>query len=251
LIVALPAHAKINLALKVAGKRPDGYHDIDTTLQSISLHDLLQAERAEETTLELHGGDAPSGEGNLVLRALQTLERSTGRRLPLRFTLWKRIPSGAGLGGGSADAAAALRLAGRLYGLQVALPELAAQIGADVPFFLTGGCARAMGRGEMIEARPPCGTWFAVAWPGLQVSTAAVYSQWAPGQMASRNDLQEAAMRVEPSLRDYALKLGDDWRMTGSGSAFFRACRDRSSAEAAIAGLDGWKVAVQAVGPWG
>src|SRR2546423_12681590 len=96
--LALPAHAKLNLELAVLGVRPDGYHELRTRFQAISLHDLLLVEPAAATSLE--GG---SGHDDLVLRAQRALERAAGRPLPARFRLWKRIPAGAGLAGGSAD----------------------------------------------------------------------------------------------------------------------------------------------------
>ncbi|MEP7106076.1 MAG: 4-(cytidine 5'-diphospho)-2-C-methyl-D-erythritol kinase, partial [Chloroflexota bacterium] len=141
MILALPARAKLNLALAVTGIRPDHTHEIDTLLQGIDLHDLLEAELATATSLEVEG-DAPEGPDNLVLRALAELERQVGRALPTRFRLHKRVPAGAGLGGGSADAATALRLAAAVHRLaEVDLAAVAAAVGADVPFLLCGGAA--------------------------------------------------------------------------------------------------------------
>lgn len=250
MILALPARAKLNLSLAVTGRRSDGYHEVDTVLQAIDLHDLLEAEPAAETSLEV-SGEAPAGAENLVLKALAGLETAAGRRLPTRFRLHKRIPAGAGLGGGSSDAAAALQLLARLHRVQTP-PELAAEVGVDVAFFLCGGAARATGRGERLEARPPGGPWFAIAWPGFAIATAEVYKRWDRVGGEGGNQLTRAALEVEPRLAAFAEALGPDWQMTGSGSAFFTARTTEAEAEAvrtsAPAGV--WSLTARAVGSW-
>ncbi|HSR23443.1 MAG TPA: 4-(cytidine 5'-diphospho)-2-C-methyl-D-erythritol kinase, partial [Candidatus Eisenbacteria bacterium] len=153
--LALPAHAKLNLELAVLGVRADGYHELRTRFQAISLHDLLLIEPAADTSL---AGGRPD---DLVLRARSALERAAGRPLPARFRLVKRIPPGAGLAGGSADAAAALRGLARLYELDLDLAPLAAELGADVPFLLQGGAATACGRGERTAPAPLDTGWYA------------------------------------------------------------------------------------------
>jgi len=251
LILALPARAKLNLSLLVTGRRPDGYHEVDTVLQAIDLHDLLEAEPAGETSLEVVG-EAPPDAENLVLKAHAALEDASGHRLPTRFRLHKRIPPGAGLGGGSSDAAAALRLAASLHGLKVD-PALAAGLGADVPFFLCGGAARATGRGEHLRPCAPGGPWFAVAWPGFGLSTADVYRRWDEAGGEGENQLLRAALQVEPRLAAFAEALGPGWRMTGSGSAFFTARATQAEAEAdrRSAPQQVWCVTARAVGAWG
>ena len=229
MIVALPAHAKLNLSLAVHGLRPDGHHEITTVFQAISLHDLLLAQPAETTTLT---GGRPD---DLVLRAQRALEAASGRPLPARFHLLKRIPVGAGLGGGSSDAAAALKALARLYPAavdpaRVDLHAVAAQLGADVPFFLRGGAALATGRGERLEQLPPVRGWFALAWPGFEVSTEAVYRRWDEVGGEGENHLTGAAFAVEPRLAQLAARL-DGWRLTGSGSAFFKHCASQEQAE--------------------
>jgi 4-diphosphocytidyl-2-C-methyl-D-erythritol kinase len=244
--LALPAHAKLNLSLEVVGRRPDGDHEVVTWYQAISLHDLLLAEPAETTTLA--GGHGPD---DLVLRAQRALERAAGRPLPARFRLVKRIPAGAGLGGGSSDAAAALRALARLHRLPCdLLHPVAASVGADVAFLVGGGSAEARGRGERLAPAPPAGGWFALAWPGLQVSTARVYEGWDRLGGEGTNHLTRAALAVEPRLAEFARRLGDGWRMTGSGSAFFRHCRTRPEAEQAASGLGCWTAVARPVGPW-
>jgi 4-diphosphocytidyl-2-C-methyl-D-erythritol kinase len=244
-VLVVPAHAKLNLDLAVLGVQPDGYHEVRTHLQAISLHDLLAIEPAATTTLE--GGT----DDDLVLRAQRALEVAAGRPLPARFRLVKRIPVGAGLGGGSADAAAALRGLRRLYSLDCDLASVASRLGADVPFFLDGGAAVATGRGERLEPVPVAGGWFALAWPGLGLPTAAVYRAWDDVGGEGANQLARAAAAVEPKLAEFAGMLGEGWRMTGSGSAFFRHCRTRVEAERCAACPPCWTAVVRPLQPWG
>jgi len=243
--LALPAHAKLNLDLTVLGLQRDGYHEVRTRFQAISLHDLLLIEPAVATSLD---GGFPD---DLVLRAQRVLERAAGRPLPARFRLVKRIPAGAGLGGGSADAAAALRGLARLYGLDLDLAPLAAELGADVPFLLCGGAAVAQGRGERLTASAADTCWYAIAWPGFPVPTAAVYRRWDEVGGDGANALTRAAFDVEPKLAEFASMLGEGWRMTGSGSAFFRPAATPAEADAAAARLDCWTAVARPVGPWG
>lgn len=243
--LALPAHAKLNLDLAVVGVRPDGFHEIWTRFQAISLHDLLLIEPAATTTL-LGGTDH-----DLVLRAQRALEEASERRLPARFRLVKRIPAGAGLGGGSADAAAALRGLSRLYGLRCDLKPVAASLGADVPFLLVGGAAAATGRGELLTPTPAGRGWYALAWPGFPVSTPAVYQKWDEVGGEGKNQLTRAALSVEPKMADFASMLGAGWRMTGSGSTFFKPCSSREDAEQVVRPLECWTAIVRPVGPWG
>ena len=174
----LPAYAKLNLTLDVTGRRPDGYHDIDSVMQTISLHDLVYAERTDCRVFDLVG---PAIEGeNLVLKAARELEGHVGRQLPFTIRLFKRIPMGAGLGGGSADAAAFLKAANLLYALKLThgeLAEIATAVGQDVPFLLSGGTARATGLGSTIAQLPaaPSSWRFLVVCPPVEISTRAVY----------------------------------------------------------------------------
>ena len=167
--VELAAFAKLNLELKVVGRRPDGDHDIDTVMQAVSLADRITIDAGPESRLAAIGFPVPTGPENLILRA------AAAARVSARFGLFKRIPTGAGLGGGSSDAAAVLLWAA---GEREDLAETAAALGADVPFFLRGGRARATGRGERLEALPDADEWYALAWPGFEVPTGAVYRAW-------------------------------------------------------------------------
>jgi len=239
LSLALPARAKLNLELRVVRRRADGFHDLDTTMQTIDLHDVLVVERARTTELTLSGLSVAHND-NSVLKAHDALERATGKKLPASFHLHKRIPPGSGMGGASSDAAAALRALKAVYTREVGdvdLRPVAEQVGSDVPFFLSSGRAHVEGRGEKVTAQPTTPMWFAIVWPGIELSTRLVYAKW---DEVGGEDLRDAAVRVEPRLAAFAEQLGDSWRMTGSGSAFFRAAPTRAGAEEALslAGVD-------------
>ncbi len=151
--LTIRAPAKLNLTLEVLGRRPDGYHELHTIFQAVTLYDVLEVLPAAEIELVVEG-EAPHGEGNLVLKAARTVARYAPAR-GARLHLQKRIPTGAGLGGGSSDAAAALILLNRHWETGLVrreLAELARSLGADVPFFLWGGVALGTGRGD--EIRP-------------------------------------------------------------------------------------------------
>jgi len=178
--------AKINLGLEVAGTRPDGFHEIRTIFQSIDLADELWVEEAPEGGLEVEveGAELPPGRGNLVYRAAEALRKRAGIRRGARLKLRKRVPIGAGLGGGSSDAAVALMGLDRLWdlGLGIAgLSALAGELGSDVPFFLHGGTCLGLGRGEKlfpVEAKTASAADFLVACPAASLSTAQVYADW-------------------------------------------------------------------------
>lgn len=178
----LPAHAKVNLTLRVLGLRADGYHEIRTVFQTITLRDRLTFEplRGDELELICVGAEsAPAGDGNLVLRAANALRERYGVRRGARLTLEKVIPIGGGLGGGSSDAAVTLLGLSILWGVGTNIRELAAigaGLGADVPFFLTGGTALGTGRGTEIrplEDAPK--RELVVLTPTARVSTAEAY----------------------------------------------------------------------------
>lgn len=246
-MIALPARAKLNLDLRVVRKLPDGFHELETTMQAIDLHDLIEISKAPQTELEVTGIAITAGDENTVLKAIHALEAAAGEKLPAHIRLHKRIPPGSGMGGASADAATAMRALTELYGLDIDLLPLAERIGADVPFFLRGGRAVARGRGELLTALPAGNEWFAIAWPGIELSTAAVYRAW---DEVNGSDLFPAAAHVDHRVADFAKRLGGDWSMTGSGSAFFKRCHSEQEARKAIAALGAWTVVAQAVGPW-
>ena len=213
------APAKLTVSLRVTGVRGDGYHLIDAEMMTLDYGDVLEI--GEGDGLEVVGPRAagvPVGEENLVRRALAV----TGRRAFVRLD--KRVPAGAGLGGGSADAAAVLRWAGcRDLGV-------AAELGADVAFCLVGGRARVTGVGEVVEPLPFVDRAFTLVVPPLPVDTARVYRTWdelggptAPD--GSVNDLEPAALEVVPELAEWRDRLaratGSRPQLAGSGGSWF------------------------------
>ena len=246
----IEAPAKVNLFLEVLGKRPDGYHEIVTVMQTVGLSDTLEVAEGEGFEIEVEGIPIPPGGENLVLKAARLLAETAGTRKGARFRLLKRIPPGAGLGGGSSDAAAALMALDRVWDLKASKEDLAgvaARVGSDVPFFLHGEAALCRGRGELVE---PLGALsvmpLLLIWPGLALSTRAVYEAVEtpgpgardvqgflaalktgdPGRLESAcfNRLEPAALKVAPGLAEvprWMGGLGLKARMTGSGSAFY------------------------------
>jgi len=251
--VALPARAKVNLDLDVVRRLPDGMHELRTRMQALELHDLLTAEPAEETSLTTTGFDLPAAVTNTVLSAHKAVEVAADRELPTSYRLHKRIPPGSGLGGASSDAAAAMRALATLYRLDLDLRPLAAGVGADVSFFLRGGAALIEGVGDRVTPIEVDRSWFAIAWPGIELSTAAVYEAWDrldQADLVGPNQLRVAAGRVDERVDRFAEHLGEGWRMTGSGSAFFLAYPDREGAEDAVRKLDCWTAVTCGVGAW-
>jgi 4-diphosphocytidyl-2-C-methyl-D-erythritol kinase len=225
--VHVRAYAKVNVALEILRRRPDGYHELHTILQAIGLYDDLTCEPAPDLTLEAPAlaDDAP----NLVMRAAQALQEATGCQAGASLTLRKGIPAASGLGGGSADAAAALvalNVLWKLYLEPEELARIAPTLGSDVPFFLLGGTALARGRGEELEPLPdPVPRWLVVLVPDtvLPEKTRRIYAMldpkwYTPGgfvlTLAQRlrtnpattwrplgNGLEPTAMDVFPDLR--------------------------------------------------
>lgn len=248
--LVVPARAKLNLDLAVLARRDDGFHAVRTRIQAVALHDLLELEPADSTTITIAGHHVPEDTANSVLKAHAMLQEEAGRGLPTRFHLDKRIPPGSGMGGASSDAAAALRGLASVHSLKLDLVPLASRIGADVPFFLIGGAALAEGRGERLRPLVTEPAWFAIAWPGIELLTGAVYRAWDEVKGDGPNQLSRAACHLEPRLRDFAARLGHGWQMTGSGSAFFKRCPDERAAQGAATKLDCWTAVTRAVGAW-
>jgi 4-diphosphocytidyl-2-C-methyl-D-erythritol kinase len=213
------APAKLTLSLRVTGVRSDGYHLIDAEMVTLDFADVL--EFSEGDGLDVTGPFAagvPTGDDNLVRRALA----ATGRRAAVRLD--KRVPAGAGLGGGSADAAAVLRWAGCL---DVAV---AARLGADVAFCVVGGRARVSGVGEVVEPLAGVDRTFTLLVPPVHVDTASVYRAWdalggPPAPVGSVNDLEAAALAVAPALTAWRGRLarasGRRPQLAGSGGSWF------------------------------
>ena len=180
--VLLRAFAKVNYALEVLGVRPDGYHEISTVFQSISLYDEVEIEHAKrgfELMVEPEDAETGPPEKNTVYKAHKLLAESAGGELPVRVRLRKRIPTGAGLGGGSSDAAATLVGLNEIFGLglsETELKEVGLKIGADVPFCIGGGTALGRGVGEVLSTLPaPPPHYLVVAKPAAGAGTARIY----------------------------------------------------------------------------
>jgi 4-diphosphocytidyl-2-C-methyl-D-erythritol kinase len=256
--VRIRAHAKINLSLRVVGVRPDGYHELQTVFQSIALHDTLTI-RAERGPFRLECDDpaCPADRRNLVWRAVEAMWDAAGRRgdvhgLAIRLT--KRIPIEGGLGGGSSDAAAAVRAVGTLLRVDSATQRsAAASLGADVPYFFEGGTALGLGRGDALFPlidRPRA--WVALVIPPFGISTKEAFGWWdegphpAPAAMSAAgdgNDLQDAVSRHHPEIGRLVKALRKAGATTaaisGSGSTVFGLFAGRTDAERAAAALGG------------
>jgi 4-diphosphocytidyl-2-C-methyl-D-erythritol kinase len=260
--VVVRAHAKVNLDLRVLGARPDGYHELRTVFQSIDLHDsLVCAARPGAFTVVCRTAGVPLDSTNLVWVAAARLWTALGRAgepRDTRISIEKEIPVAAGLGGGSADAAAALLALARLWGGApvTLLREVAAEVGADVPFFLSGGTALGLGRGEEIYPLvdlPP--HWVVIVRPPYGVSTAEAYAwydedraaglreprelqvlpvPWPTRAAQMINDLEPPVVRRHPEIGALktALRVAGAVAaaMSGSGSAVFGLFRSRAAA---------------------
>lgn len=238
------AYAKINLALRVLGKRGDGYHELDTLYAFAADGDRLSVEAGEGISLRSVGpfaGDLGDPEDNLVVRAARLLGGGRGAAL----TLDKRLPVASGIGGGSADAAAALRLLARWWRLDEAdLASLARQIGADVPACLLSRTVRGRGRGdELIGVRQDhAGTPLLLVNPRVAMATAEVFGRW-KGVRARGNDLEPPALEIAPVIGEVIDRLYSQpgvrmARMSGSGAtcfALFASDAARDEADRAIA----------------
>jgi 4-diphosphocytidyl-2-C-methyl-D-erythritol kinase len=278
MIVSIRAHAKINLDLRVLGMRPDGFHELRTVFQAISLHDTITCiPRPGPFTLECNAAGVPLDASNLVWRAAEAMWRAVRRTGPLRdliIRLDKRIPVQAGLGGGSADAAATLMALARAWGVEVRpaqITDVAAPLGADVPFFLAGGTALGLGRGDEIYPLADLPRhWIVLLVPGFGVSSGDAYRwydeeresghghgarepQYVPGPWPSRaaqmiNDLEVAIARHHPEIEQMKAALRRAGAlaavMSGSGSAVFGLFQKRPDAVRAVDRLagSGWRV---------
>ncbi len=268
--VVVRCPAKVNWSLRVLGRRADGYHELDTVFQAIDLHDVLEAEPSRGITLECDDPELPTDRRNLVVRAAEALfdrgaaRGASGAALRLR----KAIPTGAGLGGGSSDAAGTIVALDRLWGLELdraTARRIAVDLGSDVAFFLVGGTARGRGRGERLETLPFLGEVpLLLGVPPFPLSTADVYARHArrltrPDDGVSvsrlsalkapeekdfgpaRNDLEVVVFEGWPELgrfREALVREGATRALlSGSGSAVFGAFEDDRAVERAAAAL--------------
>jgi 4-diphosphocytidyl-2-C-methyl-D-erythritol kinase len=239
------AYAKLNLALHVRRKRADGYHELETVFAFCEDGDVLTAEAAGEITLTIDGPFAEGlavDEGNLIIRAARTLKAAAGVDTGARLHLTKNLPIASGIGGGSADAAAALRLLGRVWGVEGNMPTITLSLGADVPTCITSQAARGEGVGEALT---PLGDALAgipvlLVNPRVAVSTGAIFKAWdgvdhgplAQGDdilaiaQSARNDLTAPAIALAPVIADVLAVLERQAgttlvRMSGSGATCF------------------------------
>lgn len=267
---ALPSFAKINWNLRVLGKRDDGFHELFTIFQTVSLHDRLYFADGEAVSLECNDQSIPVDERNLILKAAAALQRATGARKGASILLEKRIPSPGGLGGGSSNAATALIGLMRLWGLGIEhrdLNEIAAELGSDVPFFLTGGTAIGMGRGEFIEPiQDRKAEHLIIVTPDVAVSTPKAFAainvatlttdtlestltvcrneakDFDPLQSALINDLEASVFAAHPEVRRVKDALADlgaiSAAMSGSGASVFAIFDNKETRQAAEKALE-------------
>lgn len=198
----LNAYAKINLALDVLGDRPDGYHDIETVLHTVELHDsIILRENGNGVTLRCASPDVPADTQNIVYRAAHLLRETFKMTRGVEIELTKCIPIASGLGGGSSDAAVTLLGLAQMWKLRLSdrqLIDLGSKIGSDVPFFLAGGAALAMGRGERVRVlRPLPTTWVVLARPPVQISTEWAYKMLDHGSLRKRPNTAAIVQAIE------------------------------------------------------
>ena len=235
--------AKINLTLEILGQRSDGFHELATWMIPVALYDDLLMEVSSEMSYETNLSSLAFDSSNLVLRAIQTFQEATDERQNYRIELEKRIPIGAGLGGGSSDAAATLLLLNQLHGNRFGdreLIELAARLGSDVAFFVKRRSAWCTGRGEHMEPREfPNDRWVVLVKPEFGVSTAAAYSAYralpsdqklGPAKKTAwgllRNDLEQPVFQkylLLPEVKSWLEQQAETELalMSGSGSTMF------------------------------
>jgi len=262
-IISLKAHAKVNLFLEILGKRDDGYHEIETIMQEISLADNLQFEEIQEgIKLECNNKNIPINQDNLVCKAANLILKECGIKKGVLINLEKNIPVGAGLGGGSSDAAATLKALNSLWkvGLNDGdLIEFAAKLGSDIPFFINGKTSLCSGRGEVISpVKVRDRMDYLILFPRVHISTETIYKNLKIDLTKKRKDvsvfldalkysevdgiskllfnrLEEVIFATYPDLLQIKSSLESfdfcGLSISGSGSAFFGLCKDRHQAE--------------------
>jgi 4-diphosphocytidyl-2-C-methyl-D-erythritol kinase len=257
-------NAKINLGLHVTRKRDDGFHDIETVFYPVQLHDALEIlpSGKEKSSLSLHGKALPPGGENLCMKALHLLQQDFSMP-PVEMHLLKHIPSGAGLGGGSSDAAYTLRMLNELFSLNISNNELenyAARLGSDCPFFINNAAVFASGRGEVFSpvSLDLSGKYIVIVTPGIHISTPEAFALITPlpGRPSPRettqkpihewkgqlvNDFEKPVFEKYPSiksLRDMLYEEGALYAaMSGSGSAVFAVFDSKPTLDL---GLEAW-----------
>lgn len=262
-MITLKAFAKINLTLCVGEKRPDGYHEVETIMHRISLHDKIQLTRAPDISLNVMKGSISSDSDNLMWRAAELFLKKMNISGGVHMTLHKEIPTGAGLGGGSADAAAVIYGLHQLYEIPFSLSywsEQSAVLGADVPFSFLSGAALCTGIGEKVSPlTPSLSLPLIIIKPPLSISTIDAYKILDEYNSTERKNIQEKSTdkmiqhinqnipiptsyfhndfekplcHLYPELQEiksYGEKIGIPAQMTGSGAAFFFVCQNKEN----------------------
>ena len=271
------APAKLNLFLHVIGRRDDGMHLLESVFVLIDLCDDISLELDTSGQITRTGEVVGDVEKDLCIKAARALQKTSGTKLGCRIHVRKRIPAGAGMGGGSSDCAATLLGLNQLWGLNWSrekLLTLGETLGADVPFFIFGHNAFAQGTGGILEQINVPQAWAAVIMPSAPTSTALIFqdpaltrdskslkipslsqqlsSYWP--KLIGRNDLQTVAVRINPEIGFALEALGSDARMTGSGSAVFALFENEKSARKALCrtpnGMQGYAVKILEVHPF-
>ncbi|WP_226660099.1 4-(cytidine 5'-diphospho)-2-C-methyl-D-erythritol kinase [Pseudalkalibacillus hwajinpoensis] len=277
--LSVKAPAKINLALDVLHKRPDGFHEVEMVMTNVDLADRLELTelRRNEIIIESTSGFVPDDQRNLAFQAAALLKKKFNIRQGIAIKIDKQIPVAAGLAGGSSDAAATLRGLNELWELGLTYDQLAdigSEIGSDVAFCVYGGTALAKGRGEIIQpidAPPPC--WVILAKPSIGVSTAEVYRRLRTNEMNHPdvrgmmqaieeknyegicdllgNVLEDVTLKLHPEVRQIKEKMeslgADGVLMSGSGPTVFGLTRHESRMQRIYNGLRGFCGQVYAV----
>ncbi len=254
--LTLQAPAKLNLSLRVLGRREDGFHEIDTLMVKLpGLADQLEFRESGEFSFQCDDPSVPGDEGNLVVKAVRAYEKAAGISCKFSISLKKIVPHGAGLGGGSSDAAATLLGLNQLHGYALGvdrLRDLAATLGSDIPFFMASGAVRCTGRGEKIEQIPsPPVLRVLLLKPCFGVSTPDAYKRWKDsrelpgvsygeqsiGHIPLVNDLERPVFekhQVLAELKQWLLNRRETAAalMSGSGSTVFAVLHEDADAEA-------------------
>ncbi|GLH34237.1 4-diphosphocytidyl-2-C-methyl-D-erythritol kinase [Pseudomonas sp. BR1R-5] len=251
--LTLPAPAKLNLWLHIIGRRPDGYHELETVFQFLDHGDELTFALREDGAIRLHTEiEAVPHDSNLIVRAARKLQEQSGTGLGADIWLTKVLPMGGGIGGGSSDAATTLLALAHLWQLDWDEDRLAAlglTLGADVPVFVRGHAAFAQGVGEQLTPVDPAEPWYVVLVPQVSVSTVEIFSHpqltrdSLPLKMRpvpegnSRNDCQPVVEQSYPEVRNALSSLGKftEARLTGTGSCVFGAFPSKAEADKVLA----------------
>lgn len=255
-VTVWPAPAKLNLFLYITGRYPDGYHELQTLFQILDWGDELRLRINDNGHISRssHVEGVPQGD-DICIRAAHLLKARTGAKQGVQIELLKRIPMGAGLGGGSSDAATVLVALNRLWACGLTRPELAGlglELGADVPVFVNGYSAWAEGRGEKLQAVSLGQRFYVLVFPDIHVSTAEVFRHPAltrdstPVDLSEhslregRNDCEEVVFLMHPELKNMMkdLSVWGSPHMSGTGSTFFLSFDDKNTAMKAARGLE-------------